>query len=801
MRIPLDWLSEWIALPASVEVLAERLTLGGLEIDDIERSGPDLGALRVGHIVACERHPNADRLSLCRVDLGAGEPLDIVCGASNVAEGQRVAVVSPGTTLPDGTKVKKSKIRGVVSHGMICSDRELGLGDEHEGILVLDPKAEIGAPLDTVIHAGETVLDIAIPPNRGDCASLLGIAREARAHFEGEIVLPPSDPPEGQRSSAEDVRIEIDDPEGCYAYVGRVVRGVRIGPSPEWLRSKIEAAGVRSINVVVDVTNLVLLEYGQPIHAFDLATLGGGVVRVRRASDGERLRTLDDQDRELSANDLVIADAERPIALAGVMGGAETEVTERTQDILIESAHFQPSLIRRTARRLGLQTEASYRFERGVDPEGIRRAADRAARLLAELAGAEVSRDPIETRGATPDRTEEIRLEVARVNRLLGTEIANDEVTAYLARVGVESERVEEGVYRCRIPSHRNDLHRPQDLIEEVSRIFGYDRIGTTLPMGPLRSVELPPSRNLAERARDSLRASGVLEAIVLPFVAAADLDGLRLPPEDPRRRTVELLNPLVEEERLLRPLLVPTLLRLAYQNRSRQVETVRLFEVSHVFERREGELPNEALHLGVILVRGEEPQLWSRRDPPPLFYEAKGIAERFVTDLGRVPTFPSRSAEPFLHPGAACDIAAGDRVIGFLGEIHVDVAAAFDLNAPCAVLEIDLSALGSVPERPRQFREISRHPRAQRDLSVLIDRDRSAGELLEAIRKAGGSSLVGLDIFDRYEGEGIPEGHVSLAFRLVFQRQDRTLTDPEVTKQTDRILTMLGQRFGAKLR
>ena len=801
MRVPLDWLSEWILLPGSAEELAERLTLGGLEIEDIEKSGPDLSALRVGHVVESGPHPNADRLSLNRVDLGEGEPVEIVCGAPNVAAGQRVAVVSPGSVLPDGTKVKKSKIRGVVSQGMICSERELGLGDEHEGILVLDPDAPIGAPLDTVIRAGEAVLDVAIPPNRGDCASMLGIAREVHAHFGGELVVPSFEPPQSGAPGTDDVRIEIDDPEGCHVYVGRVIRGVRIGPSPDWLRARLEGAGVRSINLVVDVTNLVLLEYGQPIHAFDLATLGGRV-RVRRARAGERLRTLDDQERRLTPDDLVIADAERAIAVAGVMGGVSTQVTERTRDILIESAHFRPALVRHTARRLALQTEASYRFERGIDRAGVRRAADRAARLLAELAGGKVAPGPIEVRGTEPDVTESIRLEASRVNRLLGTEITDDEICGFLARVGVECAPEGEGIFRCAIPTHRNDLHRPQDLIEEVSRVYGYDRIETTLPVATLRGVELSATREIAERTRDSLCASGLLEAIVLPFLSRADLDGLRLPEDDRRRRTVQVLNPLVDDQCLLRPLLVPSLLRLAHQNRSRQVESVRLFDVSRVFERcPEGKLPHESLHVGVILAQGDESGLWTRRDPPPLFYEAKGIAERLLRDLGRIPTFPARSAEPFLHPGAACDVAAGDRVVGFLGEIHIDVAGAFEIQGPCALLEIDLSALGAVREEPRGFREVSRHPRVLRDLSVLIDRDRSAGELLEAIRKAGGSNLVEVDIFDRYEGEGIPEGSVSLAFRLVFQRPDRTLTDPEVTKQTDRILAMLSQRFGAKLR
>jgi phenylalanyl-tRNA synthetase beta chain len=802
MRVPVSWLAEWIDLPPSMEELAERLTLGGLEIEEIERGGPDLSGVRIGHVLSCERHPNADRLSLCRVDLGDGEPLDIVCGASNVAAGQRVPVAPPGTVMPDGQKLKKAKIRGVTSHGMICSERELGIGEDADGILVLGADAPIGAPLEQVVGGGADVLDIAIPPNRGDTASMIGVAREVRAHFGGEVRVPACDPPESDRATVEDARIEIDDPDGCYAYVARVVRGVSVGPSPEPLRRKLEAAGVRAISLPVDVTNLVLLEFGQPIHAFDLSTLRGGLIRVRRATAGERLRLLDGQERALAAEDLVIADAERSIALAGVMGGADTEVGEGTTDILIESAHFHPSSIRRTARRLGLQTEASYRFERGVDREGIARAADRAALLMAELGGGRVSRERIEVRGIPPQVTEEVLLEAGRVNRLLGTDLDDSDVVGFLDRVGVACEADPGHVLRCRIPSHRNDLERPQDLIEEVARTFGCDRIPETLPVAELRAVELPVEYRMAEQARESLRAAGLLETLNVPFVSPGDMDRLRLPEDDPRRTLVAIENPMVEEESGLRSLLAPTLLEVAHRNRSRQVDRVALFEVARVFRPRSGDaLPEEPLHVAGILVRGEDRGLWEPKERSPLFYEAKGIVERLVEDLERAPEFPARSTEPFLHPQAACGVAAGNRLVGFVGQIHPEVAAAFEIDAPCALLELDLGALLAAPARSRVYREVSRQPRVRRDLAVLVDRERPAGEILEAIRKAGGSILLEVDIFDRYEGRGVPDGKVSLAFRLVFQRADRTLTDAEVTKQTERIVGALVKRFGATLR
>jgi phenylalanyl-tRNA synthetase beta chain len=801
MRVPLGWLAEWIDLPDSQGDLCERLTLGGLEIEGVERSGPDLSGIRIGRVVECGKHPAADKLSLCRVETGDGEPLDIVCGAPNVASGQKVAVALPGAQLPDGTKIKKAKLRGVVSHGMICSERELGLGDAHEGILVLPPDAPVGAPLSDAVAAGDVVLDLEITPNRGDWVSMLGIAREVRAHFGGELRLPPVDPPEAARRAAEDIRIEIEDGEGCYRYVGRVVRGVRVGSSPEWLQRRLETAGVRSINAIVDVTNLVMLEFGQPIHAFDLDTLRGEVIRVRRARGGETLRTLDGETRELGAEDLVIADAERAIAVAGVMGGAETEVRDDSVNLLIESAHFHPARVRKTARRLGLSTEASYRFERSVDRAGIQRAADRAARLIAELTGGEVSAGIVEATAGAPPITEEIRLDPARVNRLLGTDLSIDDVAALLERVDVAPVRAANGTLGCRIPSYRNDLHIPEDLIEEVARVHGYDRIPTTLPHGALVPVEPSRERVLIDAARDSLAGAGLIEVMTFPGMRLADLEALRLAADDARRQTVRVLNPLSEEESQLWTTAVPSLLRAAQLNLARQVEWVRIFHVGRVFVRSaKGELPTEPLRISALLTRPSHDGLWSRA-PAPLFFEAKGVAERLTLDLGVDADFSAGAPEPYLHPGAANEIRVGDTRLGAVGELHPAVAAHFEIGLPCALIEVDLSGVAELPQRPASYREVSRQPRVRRDLAVLLDRGQPAAEVLEAIRKTAGAQLVALEIFDRYEGKGVPEGKVSLAFRLDFQRPDRTLKDAEVTKITDRVMQMLSQRFGGERR
>ncbi|MFQ5514832.1 MAG: phenylalanine--tRNA ligase subunit beta [Myxococcota bacterium] len=802
MRVPLGWLSEWVDLPESSALLEERLTLAGLEIEDVERQGPDLSAFRVGEVLECGPHPNADRLSLCRVTIGEGDPLEIVCGAPNVSAGQKVVVAQPGTTLPDGTRLKRTKIRGVTSVGMICSARELGLGEDHDGILVLDPQAPVGAPASEVVASGETVLDLEITPNRGDWASLLGIAREVRALFGGPLRIPPHAPPEGERSCADDVSVRIEDEGGCSHYVARVVRGIQLGPSPRWLRQKLEAGGMRPLNVVVDVTNLVLLEFGQPLHAFDLSTVRGGLVCVRAARAGEKLQTLDGQTRELVPEDLVIADAERAIALAGVMGGAESEVRPQTRDVLIESALFHPSRIRRMARRLGLRTEASYRFERGVDPEGVRRAADRAARLLAELAGGDVSRGTVEARGAVRPRTEEVVLDPARVNRLLGTELTSEEIVALLGRLELRAALDADGRLRCRIPSHRGDLQIAEDLVEEVARIHGYDRIPIRLPVCELRAGTAPARYELADRVRDCLCGLGLLEMRSFPGISARELDALRLPEDHPLRAVVQIRNPIIEGDSRLRTTLVPSLLRAVRTNLARQCDRVRLFEVSHVFHaREEGPLPREPSAAGLVLTRGEPQDLWERRDPPPLFFELRGLVEHTLDRLGIEAVFRAGQAPPYLHPGASGTLVAGRKVVAQVGELHPDVAAFYGIEVPCAVGELDLSAIEELPRRPRRLRDLSRQPAVRRDLAVLLDRDRPAGEILEAIRKCVGPALVSVTLFDRYEGKGIPDGKVSLAFRLVFQRPDRTLKESEIKRMMERVVQTLAQRFGGELR
>ena len=802
MRVPLRWLGELVDLPEAEE-LARRLTQGGLETEVERGDEPGFTGVLVGHVLERRQHPNADRLSVCSVDVGRGEPLEIVCGAPNVAAGQRVAVAPPGARLPGGKPLKRAKLRGVVSHGMICSERELGLGDDHEGILVLSTDAPPGTAFATLAGGGsDRWLEISLTPNRGDCASLLGVAREVRAHFGGPLRLPPSEVvAEGGATIDSAFRVRIDDPGACYRYVARLVRGVQIGPSPPEVAERLRCAGFRPLHNAIDATHLALLEFGQPLHAFDAATLRGGRVEVRRARPGEELLTLDGVRRCLDPEDLVIADAERPIALAGVMGGAETEVTPATNEILIESAHFDPVAVRRSARRHGLSTEASYRFERGVDRGGVERAADRAALLLIDLAGGVAAPGRIVVQGEAPPAVNAIALDPERTNRLLGTALAVETMQTQLTQLGVESEDHSRtgGGLLCLIPSHRNDLSTAADLAEEIARMVGYEHIAATLPVAQLRPVPVSPLRQLTERVRDLLCGLGLIEAQTLPMESSASHDALGLATSDPRRHALALRNPLAESECLLRTDLCASMLRLVRHNLSRQRDEVRAFEIGSVFLPVDGEaLPQEPPHL-VVALAGAARGLWHH--PPPPYFAIKGIGERLFHDLGLRYAERMDALEPFLHPGASVRFEIAGQSAAALGELHPDVAQRFDIEAPCALLSADLSQLlAHLPARPR-FAAASRYPSVRRDLAFVVDRQQSGGELVAAARGAAGKHLIAAEIFDRYEGQGIREGAVSIALGLVFQHAERTLTEGEVNRAVENVVQTIGERCGGELR
>jgi phenylalanyl-tRNA synthetase beta chain len=753
MRVPLSWLREYARVDATAEQIAHALSISTAEVNGIERRGVpgDLGRFRVGRVLEADKHPDADRLQLCKVDVGEGKPYQIVCGAWNFGAGATVAVALPGAMLPNGLTLERRKLRGEMSEGMILAEDEVDLGTDHTGIMVLDDSLEPGTALADVLPLVEEVLDVEPTGNRPDLLSMYGIAREVAALFDGELV--PLDPTEPQRDGDELVDVRVEDPEGSPRYVGRLFRDVTIAESPIWLKARLRTAGVRAISNVVDVTNYVMLALGNPLHAFDYDALHGGRIVVRRAKQGEEIRTLDGNVRKLDPADLLIADAERAIALAGIMGGEETEVTETTASILLEAANFEPVGILRTSERLGLRTEGSNRWEKGVDPHLAGPSATLATRLIVELARARWT-GAVDVQAKLPE-PEVIALRPERANAVIGLDVDADEQAAILGKVGFE--RTGQGF---RVPTWRaRDVTREIDLVEEVAR-FKMDEIPFTLPKRDVTFGRLTRAQRLRRVVEDVLVGVGFSEAYTSTFVAEGEL---RLP------------EPLSTEAAALRTSLIGSLVEAARHNLAVGNSEVALFEIARTYRAGEA-LPDERWHVGGIVNGG--------------LADAKWAVEQLYGALKVDPPY-ERAAEPFLHPGRSARTPEG-----WVGELHPAL-----LEGMWGAFELDLDALVAAAPEAVEFEEVSPYPEVRQDLAFVVGDDVPAAALLEAIRKAAGPELRSLGVFDEYRGEQIGEGKRSLAFRVAFGSPERTLTDEEAGELRSRIVAALADRFGAVLR
>lgn len=825
MKASYDWLKELLPeLKKSPEQIARRLTDAGIEVEDIYSQAAALEGVVVGEVRGLAPHPEADRLRIATVFDGARERL-VVCGAPNVKVGQKVAFAPVGTRLPSGLSLETRAIRGVVSEGMICSEAELGIGEDQSGILVLPGRARPGKSIAPHVGRTDFVFELSPTPNRPDVLSHHGLARELAALFG----LPPPKPAARVRErgspASMHAKVEIRVGQRCPRYVARVVRGVRVGPSPEPLRRRLEALGIRSISNVVDATNLVLQELGHPLHAFDLAKLRGARVVVRLAKPGEGLVTLDGQARRLTEDDLVIADAELPVALAGVMGGQESEVGEGTVDVLLESALFDPRSVRRSAKRLGLHTEASHRFERGADPGMLDAAVDRAAALIVELAGGEVSRGRLEVVKREP-RTQVVGVRPARASLLLGRSVERKEIVDALGRLGLtrvnaptdeqrrpraeKRKKVEapRDIIHFAVPSWRHDIEREVDLIEEVARVTGYELIPTAMPPMPTQVRSVDVSEGAAERARRCLVAAGFYEAVSLAFSSRRQIAALGGDPA----RAVEVANPLGEESGFLRTSMLPSLLRAALHNQE-QVRRVdlRLFEIGRTFEwGPAGEaLPREAERIGLLLRGRRSPPGWGTGADTVDVFDLKGALERLLHAFSVPVVAVEREAASWLHPASGSRLvvpgdapAAAGEVIARFGALHPDVADRFGLEgSACFVAEVELSALGRARGLERRFKPLVDRPPVLRDLAFFVDKAVSADEVLRATWRSAGPLLESCEFFDVYEGRGVPEGQRSLALRLSFRSGERTLTAAEVEEVEARIKSQLGADLGARLR
>jgi phenylalanyl-tRNA synthetase beta chain len=787
MRISYRWLSEYVDLP-QVDELARRLTAVGLEVEAVERTGEGLSGVVAARILSSEKHPGAEKLSVTRVDAGRGEHLQVVCGARNYQVGDLVPLATVGATLPGGARIEQVRLRGVESSGMLCSAKELGIDPDASGLYILPRDVAPGTSVAKALALEDVLLEVNVTPNRPDALSHVGIAREVAAAFGGTVKLPEPRLSEGGGPAADAVRVRIEAPEKCHRYAARVVEGVRIGPSPGWLSRRLDACGVRSISNVVDVSNFVLLELGHPLHAFDLDKVAGREIVVRAAWPGERLTTLDGKERALDPDDLVIADRDRGSALAGVMGGGDSEIAGDTTRVLIESAWFAPPGIRRTSRRHGLKTEASYRFERGADPGMVIRALDRCAAMTAELAGGTVRAGVVDA-NPRPFRPAEVRLRWGRPSQVLGMPVPRDEARRILAGLGLEER--ESGVDRSTfvVPSWRQDVAIEEDLIEEVVRARGYDAIPETLPRLALETPAPPAGAVASARVRDALEASGFSEAVNFSFVAPAELAVL-----DPGARPVALKNAISTELSVMRTSLVPSLLRNAALNLRQRVDDVRLYEVARTYAGLPGpgdEPAQERVRIAGVLLGRRSPLGWAVGGERVDYYDAKAVVARVLDVLGiSGATFVPGGAS-WSHPRQSAGLRRPDgSTYGCLGEIHPRVAAAFGLPRGVLAFELDLAMLVADARLVPRHESIPRFPAVLRDLAVVVEERVQAAEVIAAVKAE--PLIEEAMLFDVYTGAPLPAGKKNLALALRYRAAERTLTDAEVDAAHARIVERL---------
>ncbi len=797
MNVTLSWLKDYIDFKFSPSELADRLTMLGIEVETVKELGTGLEGVVVGKVSAVGPHPNADKLVLCQVEVGEAEELRIVCGAPNVREGMFAPVATVGVTLPIGLTIKAAKLRGEVSQGMLCSEKELGLSEEAAGLMELAADISPGTSLVAALGLDDVMFELEITPNRPDCLSLIGVAREVRAETGNALKLPAVDLQENETDIRSLTSVTIDAPDLCPRYAARVIQGVKIGESPAWLRQRLESVGIGVINNIVDITNFVLMEYGQPLHAFDYHKLAENRIVVRRAVEGEQLTTLDETDRELTADMLVIADAKKPVALAGVMGGYDSEITETTCDVLLESAYFNPSSIRATAKALGMNTEASYRFERGADPGAVLTALDRAAALIAELADGTVCKGVVDVYPGEQPLTQ-IKLRPDRVNFVLGTTLKAAEMAQILMRLGFDV-KTSENAYQITVPTFRSDITREIDLIEEIARVYGYDNIPTALPKGDIPVPAPNPKVEVRRRIKRFLLAAGMMEAVNYSFCDPNCFEKIRLSSDSPLRETLRLQNPLSPEMSVLRTTLVPGLLENAQHNRNHQINAIALFEIGSVFV-RDGNRKEPERVAGVLAGQiggGVYGNLY--RDPD--FFDIKGLMEGMLEVCGITEYTLQKTDMPTFHPGRNAEVLLADTTIGTFGEVHPEVLENYDLPYKAYLFEFDLEVLVSAAVFSRRFEPISIYPKVERDLAIVVDKYVLSDMPIELIYATGGELVESVRLFDVYEGEQVPEDKKSLAYTIVYHSAAETLTDKAVNALHERVVERLHQKLGAELR
>ena len=811
MKVSLKWLSEYVTVPDELKGFCDRLDLTGTGVEGVEKVGANLNNVVVGHTLTCEEHPDSDHMHVVTVEVGAQEPVQIVCGAPNIAADIKLPVALVGAVLPGDVKIKKGKLRGVVSNGMCCSKRELDMGTEHDGIWILPDDAPVGMPIAEYLKLSDTVLDLEITPNRPDCLSMQGMAREVGAMYRVPVEYP-------QKQLVEDAAlpnvesldtVEIQDPARCARYTARVIKNVKIGPSPDWLAERVTAAGSRPINNIVDVTNYILFLLGQPLHAFDYDKLAGADgkahVVVRAAEEGEEFTTLDEVERVLTQDMTVIATPERAVALAGVMGGLDSEVTDETTTILLESATFEHGRTSRTSRNLGLISESSMRYERGVDDNTCADYSAFAAALMAEVSGGSVCPGIIDV---YPQQTQPVslKLRVKRCQGMLGAEISAEEMTDILERLGCKvAASDEEGVLDVVAPTFRPDLEREIDLYEEILRLYGMDRIPATLPGGRGRFGTRSVAQRKLDVVNNTLRACGLNETMTYSFADPHELEMLRMH-TDGLGIPVELLNPLNADQSVMRQSIIPGLLRSVAYNQSRGVKNVQLYETGVVFYAAEGrKKPKERQKLAAVMAGAMGDAAWNAAPAPFDFFDGKGVVESLARELA-IPKLRFKALEaqeaPHLQPGRGAQVLSGGTVLGWVGEIHPLAVDAFDAAAPVVAFELDLDALVKSSQPSRPYVDVPTFPAVTIDVAFVVDESVTHETLMQRITSAGGKLLESASLFDVYRDDArLGAGKKSMAYALSYRAADRTLTGEEVEKAHAKLIKKVCGATGAEVR
>ncbi len=812
MKVSLRWLNEYIQVDLDPAVIADKLTMAGLEVDSVERLYDYLDQVVVARVTSTRKHPNADKLTCCVVDAGQGEDLEIVCGAPNVREGMTVACALVGAELPGEFKIKKNKIRGEVSRGMLCSGAELRLDADAAGILDLDSSLEVGTPLRKALNMSDWLFEIDLTPNRPDCLSAIGVAREIAAFAEVNATLTPpvyelpDERIDRSRAITDFARVDILDPDLCPRYSAGMLVDVKVGPSPMWLQQKLESVGLTPVNNVVDITNFVMLETGQPLHAFDYDFLAQGRIEVKKAGSPISFVTLDSKEHKLEPEMLMICDGERPVALAGVMGGENSEITDTTTRVLIESAHFNHISVRRTAKRTGIATDASHRFERGVDPEGTVNAMVRTMALIAETCGATIIDGLIDEYPKKHDPVE-IDLDIRALNIRLGTDLTRDAIADILESVEFKVETSDmEGRLKVTAPSFRVDVQRPEDLSEEVARIWGYNNILTTFPEVPAKGKPVNSGITFRTQLRKALTGFGMTEAVNYSFISHESGDRIGLGEGDDRRLVQTILNPISEDMSVLRASLIPGLLETARRNISNQSDTLKLFEVGKVFfAKSTTELPEEREMLGGVITGTRQSQAWYSKKESFDFYDLKGICEGLcsrlkIEDIGYVRT--SVEDHPYYEAGMCASMVSGEKIIGSLGKISGRVLKTYGIKQDCYLFDIDVEALKLRVPDSITAQPLPKYPSISQDITMIVDSGLEVGQVLSTMQEMGKKeSLVeSVSLFDVYEGAPLADGKKSISFRIIYRSDSTTLKEKKVKGLHAKISDQLVKTFNAGL-